>query len=248
MVKKQRRLIVAKYKEDISWINEIKDHFEIVVYNKDNNLDPQDLNFPKREYYVNDIKFIDLPNVGREAQTYLFHIIGNFNNLYDLEIFTQGNPFDHNPNFIKDLLSINPSDYYKNLCNEKANQLRSDYIECENNLLHYYYGTVNTLHRELFQKDVPERYEIGIRGMFSVNKTAILDNSIGIYEKCYSKFDTKKYLTGFNYLDKVAGRAVDQSEYSEIISKYGGIPNGENFPYVFEYFWDLLFGSQKTIS
>lgn len=84
--------------------------------------------------------------------------------------------------------------------------------------------------------------------MFSVNKTAIRDNSIGLYEKCYSKFDTKKYLTGFNYLDKVAGREVNLDEYSDVISKYGGIPNGENFPYVFEYFWDLLFKSQKTIS
>ena len=247
-MEKQRRLIVAKYKEDVSWINGLKNDFDIIVYNKDNNIDPYDLNFVKTEYYIDGIKWVDLPNIGREAQTYLFHIVENFNDLHDLEIFTQGNPFAHSPHFIQTLLNLNPSDYYKNLCNERATQIRSNFMECENNLLHYYYGTVNTLHRELFQKDVPERYEIGIRGMFSANKNAIRDNDIDLYKKCYSKFDTKKYLTGFNYLDKVAGREVNLNEYSEVISKYGGIPNGENFPFVFEYFWDLLFKSQKTIS
>ena len=247
-MKKQRRLVVAKYKEDISWINELKDHFDIVVYNKDNNLDPHDLNFHKREYHIDGIKWIDLPNIGREAQTYLFHIIENFDNLHDLEVFTQGNPFDHTPHFIQSLINLNPSDYYKNMCNERAIQVRSDYIECESNLIHYYYGTVNTLHRELFKEDVPEKYEIGIRGMFAVNRNAITDNCIDVYKKCYSKFDTKEYLIGFNYLEKVAGREVNLNEYVPVISKYGGIPNGENFPYVFEYFWDLLFKSQKVLA
>jgi len=245
---KQRRLIVAKYKEDVSWINELKNEFDIIVYNKDNNMDPYNLNFVKTEYYIDGIKWVDLPNIGREAQTYLFHIIENFDDLYDLEVFTQGDPFSHSPYFIQTLLNIDPSDYYKNLSNERATQIRSDFIQCESNLVYFYYGTVNTLHREIFQKDVPERYEIGIRGMFSANNNAIRDNDIDLYKKCYSKFDTKKYLTGFNYLDKVAGHEVDLNEYSEVISKYGGIPNGENFPFVFEYFWDLLFKSQKTIS
>ena len=247
-MEKQRRLIVAKYKEDVSWINELKNEFDIIVYNKDNNMDPYNLNFVKTEYYIDGIKWVDLPNIGREAQTYLFHIIENFDDLYDIEVFTQGNPFDHSPNFIQTLLNIDSSDYYKNLCSERATQIRSDFIQCESNLVYFYYGTVNTLHRELFQKDVPERYEIGIRGMFSANKNAIRDNDIDLYKKCYDKFNTSEYLVGFNYLEKVAGREVNLNEYSDVISKYGGIPNGENFPYVFEYFWDLLFKSQKTIS
>ena len=146
-MEKQRRLIVAKYKEDVSWINGLKNDFDIIVYNKDNNIDPYDLNLVKAEYYIDGIKWVDLPNIGREAQTYLFHIVENFNDLHDLEIFTQGNPFAHSPHFIQTLLNLNPSDYYKNLCNERATQIRSNFMECENNLLHYYYGTVNTLHR-----------------------------------------------------------------------------------------------------
>ena len=49
-MEKQRRLIVAKYKEDVSWINGLKNDFDIIVYNKDNNIDPYDLNLVKAEY------------------------------------------------------------------------------------------------------------------------------------------------------------------------------------------------------
>lgn len=76
--------------------------------------------------------------------------------------------------------------------------------------------------------------------MFSVNKTAIRDNSIGLYEKCYSKFDTKKYLTGFNYLDKVAGREVNLDEYSDVISKYGGIPREFLMVKIFRMFLNIF--------
>jgi hypothetical protein len=69
----KKRLIVAKYKENIDWIYNLKDEFEIVVYNKDNDLSVDS----HREYVTNGIKWINLPNIGREAQTYLFHIIEN---------------------------------------------------------------------------------------------------------------------------------------------------------------------------
>lgn len=46
-----------------------------------------------------------LLNVGRESDTYLHHIVSNYENgLADVTIFCQGDPFDHSPNFL-DLLS-----------------------------------------------------------------------------------------------------------------------------------------------
>lgn len=243
----KRRLIVAKYKENVDWIYNLKNEFEIVVYNKDNDLSVDNLSFENREYVTNGVKWIDLPNIGREAQTYLFHIIENYDKIYDLEFFTQGNPFDHNPDFLNKIRSVEGSLYYDNLCNERVIQKKSDFIESEKDKIHFYYGNQNTLHKEMFKKEVPSLYEIGIRGMFVSSKKAIQDNDIEIYENCYKKFDPNLYLTGFSYLDKIAGKEVDPNDHSEIIEKYGGIPNGENFPFVFEYFWDLLFKSQKTI-
>lgn len=73
------RLVIAKYKEDISWINKIKNH-NITVYDKS-------------EVPVEDS--IKLPNVGRECHTFLYHIVKNYDNLDDITVFLQGNPFEH---------------------------------------------------------------------------------------------------------------------------------------------------------
>ena len=73
------RLVIAKYKEDISWINKIKNH-NITVYDKSE--DP-----------IKDS--IKLPNVGREGHTFLYHIVQNYDNLDDITVFLQGNPFEH---------------------------------------------------------------------------------------------------------------------------------------------------------
>ena len=73
------RLVVAKYNEDISWINKIKNH-KITVYDKSEN----------------PLKYtIKLPNVGREGHTFLYHIVENYDNLDDITVFLQGNPFEH---------------------------------------------------------------------------------------------------------------------------------------------------------
>ena len=73
------RLVITKYKEDISWINKIKNH-NITVYDKS-------------EFPVKDS--IKLPNVGRECHTFLYHIVKNYDNLDDITVFLQGNPFEH---------------------------------------------------------------------------------------------------------------------------------------------------------
>lgn len=79
-------LVVSRYNEDLEWVKEF-DKFQI--YNKgEDNLD------------LNSIK---LENRGREAHTYLHHIITNYHILDDLMIFSQGKYEDHFPNF-KDLI------------------------------------------------------------------------------------------------------------------------------------------------
>ena len=74
-------IVVARYNEDIKWLDEFN-NFNVHLYNKgDDNLE-------------NSTK---LPNIGREAHTYLTHIVENYDNLDDVIIFTQGNP-DHASN------------------------------------------------------------------------------------------------------------------------------------------------------
>jgi hypothetical protein len=75
-------IVVARYSENLDWVNLIdKNKYEIYIYNKGNKL--------------NDIHNYELPNFGRESQTYIHHIIKNYDNLPNFVMFLQGDPFDH---------------------------------------------------------------------------------------------------------------------------------------------------------
>lgn len=74
-------LVIARYNEDVDYLDKpyFKD-FNIIIYNKG----------PKLDIDPNMAAVIDLPNVGREGHTYLFHIINNFNNLAPVTMFIPG--------------------------------------------------------------------------------------------------------------------------------------------------------------
>ncbi len=71
-------LVVARYQEDISWLHGFA--YPALVYDKSSK--------PQRGT-------VCLPNIGREAQTYLTHIVNHYDDLAELTIFVQGNPFFH---------------------------------------------------------------------------------------------------------------------------------------------------------
>lgn len=76
---KTYNIIVARYNENLDWINKM-DSNNIVVYNKGTCNTPNSI-----------IK----PNIGREVESFLYHIVQHYNNLPDYLIFVQGNLFDH---------------------------------------------------------------------------------------------------------------------------------------------------------
>ena len=82
-------IIVAKYKEDISWLEEM-DKSHIYLYDKgstENNLLQGFAHYEQR------------PNVGRESETYLYHIINNYEN--DLIIGGHTHTFLKKPVWLK---------------------------------------------------------------------------------------------------------------------------------------------------
>lgn len=70
-------LIIARHKEDVSWSDRFVNNR--LVYNKGPDVD---------------YSSIALPNVGNEGNTYLEHIIRNYNNLDDYSVFVQGSIYD----------------------------------------------------------------------------------------------------------------------------------------------------------
>jgi len=93
-----KRLIIARYNEDIEWLKKHED-FKITVYNKGKLLSKN-----------NSFKIINLENKGRESHTWLYHIVNNYNNLNEVSIFLQGRIDDLNCMAYK-----NPNDYLKEI-------------------------------------------------------------------------------------------------------------------------------------
>jgi UDP-galactopyranose mutase len=89
------KVIVARFNEDISWINDNceKDNF-IIINNGDDNINFK--NVIKRD------------NFGRDPGCYLYYIITNYYNLSDYTLFLQADPFIH-------MLNINPSNIQTNI-------------------------------------------------------------------------------------------------------------------------------------
>ena len=68
-------IVVAKYKEDISWLQEM-DKSHIYLYDKG-----------FTENSINGFAHYEQrPNIGRESETYLYHIIKHYDNLPDFLI------------------------------------------------------------------------------------------------------------------------------------------------------------------
>ena len=78
-----REFVIAHYNEDLSWIQPFADYCH--VYHKGNEKVPR---FDVRWWE-------QLPNYGREAHTYLYHIIENYHRLADVTVFLQGSIDDH---------------------------------------------------------------------------------------------------------------------------------------------------------
>jgi len=79
-------IILARYNEDVNWLNKKPyTDYKVICYNKgDNNIK------------INNLKnTIQLPNVGREAHSYLYHIINNYDDLANISIFLMGSMTDN---------------------------------------------------------------------------------------------------------------------------------------------------------
>jgi hypothetical protein len=76
------KIIVARYNEQIDWLN--SESQNCIIYNKGTKLEPDNIH-----------NEVFLENMGRESDTYLHYIIANYDNLPDIIVFTQARIADH---------------------------------------------------------------------------------------------------------------------------------------------------------
>lgn len=88
------KIVLARYRESVDWIVHIPDDFEIYIYNKGNPIvSPAVL---RRAHSI-----IERPNVGRESETYLFHMGTKVDDSNNFTVYAQADPFTHSPDFMK---------------------------------------------------------------------------------------------------------------------------------------------------
>lgn len=83
---------MSRYNEDLRWLGRVPKDIRRSVYDKRNASSGG----------------IALPNEGREAHTYLHHIVSRYDSLSDITFFCQGRPFDHVPDFHRILREETP--------------------------------------------------------------------------------------------------------------------------------------------
>lgn len=90
-------IVIAKYSENISWIYDlVKLNSDLVehvyIYDKSAASAVSDASDVREGVKFDKIK---LKNIGREAETYLYHICTHYATLSEYTVFLQGNPCDH---------------------------------------------------------------------------------------------------------------------------------------------------------
>lgn len=181
------KIIVARYSEDVEWLENISD--KCIILNKGQQL--------------NALNEIMLKNVGRESHSYLWYIIENYDNLPDICVFTQGKISDHN------LYGDTPDKYLLRLKLEAEMYEKSkprvtfdyntnsfkwfmpDWNYCLDNF--YYFNDNNYRHKKLIlfidwfkqfiQPTYPNPMHIYTNALFAVKKELILKHPIEYYKK-----------------------------------------------------------------
>lgn len=99
MISSKIELVIARYNEDLLWLNDVSNEINVTVYNKGTAIDETQIQRP--------MTIVTIENMGREAETYARHLSERYDTLTDITVFCQGAPLEHTPDFIE--LIKNPS-------------------------------------------------------------------------------------------------------------------------------------------
>lgn len=166
-------LVVARYNEDVAWLKRVPKGFRITVYDKGDESKSGVL----------------LKNEGREAHTYLHHLIGRYDSLADVTVFVQGHPFDHAPDMHKCLKAYangtdTVADFYwlGFLADTDDPRGRRLFVPWSKNPERQELK-LDEFHRELFGEPGPDAYRFFVGAQFAVTRAAAHRRSPEFYAK-----------------------------------------------------------------
>lgn len=176
-------LVVARYEEDLAWLRKVPVQIQVTVYDKSGT----EAQWPEKA--KKRATRIELPNVGREAHSYLHHIISNYEALSPITVFCQGHPFDHASDFHKTLRELASSQ-------TKVRDFRwlgfiIDTDDCRGKRLFVGWSKnpnrkelpVDEFYRSLFEEENPETFRFYVGAQFVVTAEAIRRRSKAFYQR-----------------------------------------------------------------
>ena len=194
------QIVVARFNENISWLNDKQT--DIVIYNKG-------------RVAVNTIA---LPNVGREAHTYLYHIVNNYYTLADITVFTQAkiddHGYSHNVDILKNLAE-NAKDKGYSL-NMKFFKRGTDYMDPDFNLqirhlLIYIYNvreeSVDKIvfidwFKKYINPQYPDELTVYLNAIFAVSKEKIHTRPKEFYENLLTQVSNENAPIEAHFLER----------------------------------------------
>ena len=197
-------VVIARYNEDLSWVMKEFPNEKVTIYNKGKD----DLNLPAN------YKIIKLPNIGREAHTYLYHIVTNYNQLAERTLFLQGDPFT------LEMFVFAPLNQYKKISKTRCKNIIAANCsiadsKIENKKLKDLSSTKwsNTIFKQYdFMQFKKEFIDVGrtandcffriAEANFAIDRDKILSRNIDYYQKILNSLDNISPVEG-HYMERL---------------------------------------------
>lgn len=171
--KKYLEVVIARHEEDLSWASKYKEY--TTIYNKGES----------------DVEgSIKLKNIGREAHTYLHHIVNNYDNLADYTVFLQGDPINpHSPRihlFLQHIIDRNKLQPFF-WVSERIVESDFEYIR---EPYHKIFPNIKFAYETVFgEKPKVKTFTFGAGAQFCVSRERIRRRSKEFYQKILDIFE-----------------------------------------------------------
>lgn len=179
-------LVVARFREDLRWLRRVPSDFRITVYNKGTEIDPFLIADLSRE---KELCVENLHNVGREAHSYLTHLVRRYDSPAAITVCCQGHPFDHAPDLHDRLLALadgreRPEGFlwYGFLEETDDPHGRRLFVPWSKNPERLELET-GRLYRELFAQEAPEWFHFRGGAQFGVTRQTIQSRERAFYQR-----------------------------------------------------------------
>lgn len=167
-------LVVAHYNEDLRWLRNIPPQIRATVYDKN----------PEHGHPGAKL----LPNLGREAHTYLHHICARYETLAPLSVFCQGKPFDHCFDFrktlrelVQDPASVSSFRWLGHIIDTDDKRGLRLYVPWSKNPERHELDIAG-FHRALFGFEGPEDYVFQLGAQFAITSELVRSRPLSFYQ------------------------------------------------------------------